>query len=184
MHPNIRRFAIELRSKSSAEAHSWLMETCARLAQIAEKGEIMRLVLALVCIALLALPAPPAKAEPLESQHREENVIWLNGPISDQDTPWNAGEATNGMVCGMKFRTSTLSVRAQPDVASEELAVAPYYAVMHLTGELTYDKSWAKVEAFSILFTTDGRRLDEALHSLTEVSGWVSRRYLCDFVDM
>jgi hypothetical protein len=144
----------------------------------------MQIALSGICAILLMLSPQRAASEPLESQHREENAIWLNGPISDQDTPWNEGEPNNAMVCGMKFRTSTLSVRARPDVASEELAVAPYYAVMHLTGELTANKSWAKVEAFSVHFTTDGRRLDEALQSRKEVSGWVSRRYLCDFVDM
>lgn len=143
-----------------------------------------RKLVALMDAFLLAL-GMSANAEPLESRNREENIIWLSGPYLDQLDPvirkfW----PDNAMVCGMKFRYSTLSVRAAPDAASAELAVAPYYAVMVLTGQFTTDKSWARVAAFSINFTTDGQRLDEARHTYAPVDGWVNTDYLCSFVDM
>jgi hypothetical protein len=137
-----------------------------------------------ICLILLTMIPRDAASEPLESKFREENAIWLTGPyVDDTDLLRNEEEPGNAMVCGMKFRTSTLSIRMLPDAGSAELASAPYYAIMHLTGELTADRSWAKVNAFSIDFTTDGLQLDDALLSDKKVEGWVSTGYLCNFVD-
>lgn len=91
-------------------------------------------------------------------------------------------EARTVMVCGMKGPQSFLSLRAGPDSSAEELDRLPPFANLDLTGETSADLGWAKVEGKAIKADEHGRTIADGPLGSTPTEGWVSTRYLCNFI--
>lgn len=139
-------------------------------------------VFAFLAVTAALLGCDAVIAQDLSNTHREENDIWLNGGLIEtiEDPALKLGEGY-AMVCGMKHRSSTLSIRSAPDAGSKEVLTAPYYAVLGITGKLSADKAWAEVSTVWITHDTHAHRLPKDRY--TDVSGWAATRYLCNFTD-
>lgn len=145
---------------------------------------MVRFPLSLALVFGLVAGCGPVAASSLASKHREENDVWLTGPITSQVAP-PLSEGGDAMVCGMRARTSTLSVRVAPGAQARELAQLPYYATVRMTGRMTgdiaADTGWVEIEGYVLAFDTMGRMRDPDAPQ-TALRGWVSMRYLCAFV--
>ncbi|TDT75147.1 hypothetical protein BDE40_1873 [Litoreibacter halocynthiae] len=137
----------------------------------------------LIAITLTAIAvAGCASASNLGNREVGENDVYLNGPITramaKQSHPL---DETSAAVCGMKHRSSTLSVRTAPMVNAKEIYRARYYSIVDFTGKISSDGKWVEIESVSHRVDTNGFFLEIVDQTKTEVTGWVSLRYLCDF---
>lgn len=135
---------------------------------------------AVVIATLMSVSAcAPGRAEPLQSTSRMENDVQLTGPMRDQvgTTTW----PTDAMVCGMRHRRSTLSVRAAPGTSAPILAELPYYTGVILDGQRDAKGAWFRITGHYSQFDVLGRMKRPQAQTIATV-GWVHIRYLCSFI--
>jgi len=99
--------------------------------------------------------------------------VWADG----------ARESIQGraMVCAMKTDGSFLSLRTKPKSSAVEIAKLNPLTIVELTGEVSTDKKWAKVD--SVIFEIDakGRELPKEFQAVAPMSGWLHTSYLCNY---
>ncbi len=128
--------------------------------------------------------APESSVEPGPDwlPTRTEGDVRLTGALADeiagQQVPRIAGYA---MVCLLPARDAFLTIRAQPGAGGVELAEAPLFAALGLTGQLTTGHDWVEVDLVWLTHDTTGNRL--AVDSAIPLRGWVPASALCRFRD-
>lgn len=127
-------------------------------------------------------PETPAAPDPLWLPTRTEGDVRLTGALAEEiaasAVPRLAGYA---MVCLLPARDAFLPIRAQPGEGGAELAEAPLFAALGLTGQLSSDHAWVEVDLVWLTHDTDGNRLP--VDSAIPLRGWVPAAALCRFAD-
>ncbi len=130
----------------------------------------------------VAPPEAPAEPDPAWLPTRTEGDIRLTGALAEeiagQVVPRLGGYA---MVCLLPARDGFLLIRAQPGEGGTELAEAPLFAALGLTGQLSTDHAWVEVDLVWLTHDTVGQRL--AVDSAIPLRGWVPADALCRFRD-